>query len=268
MAATAVRAASPRSDLRAVAIPTEHGGWGLTLEPVVLGLLVAPSIAGTCIGLAAIVAFLARTPLRIVLVDLRRRRWLPRSAVALAVFGADATVLAVLGGLAIARTDTATWWPLAAMAPFIAVELAYDARSRSRRLVPELAGAIGVSGVVALVALAGGAATSVATAAWLLLAARALTSIPTVRDQVAGLHGRPRDRRRVLLFDAAALATAGAAVAVTTSALLGATTVLAVVLTQHLLERWPAPRAAILGARQAVLGTVLVVLASIGFGLG
>lgn len=30
----------------------------------------------------------------------------------------------------------------------------------------------------------------------------------------------------------------------------------------------PAPRAAILGARQAVLGTVLVVLASIGFGLG
>ncbi|MCB0972737.1 MAG: YwiC-like family protein, partial [Acidimicrobiales bacterium] len=61
-----------------MAMPTEHGGWGLTLEPVVLGLLVAPSIAGTCIGLAAIVAFLARTPLRIVLVDLRRRRWLPR----------------------------------------------------------------------------------------------------------------------------------------------------------------------------------------------
>lgn len=34
-------AAGERSTLRAVAIPTEHGGWSLTLEPVLLGLLVA-----------------------------------------------------------------------------------------------------------------------------------------------------------------------------------------------------------------------------------
>src|SRR5665213_893101 len=45
-----------RSPLRAVAMPTEHGGWGLTAEPVLLGLIVAPSIAGGAIGAAAIVA--------------------------------------------------------------------------------------------------------------------------------------------------------------------------------------------------------------------
>ena len=36
---------SERSMLRSVAVPTEHGGWGLTAEPVVLGLAVAPSAA-------------------------------------------------------------------------------------------------------------------------------------------------------------------------------------------------------------------------------
>jgi hypothetical protein len=55
--------ASTRSPWRAVVIPSEHGGWGLTLEPVVLGLLVAPSIAGLAIGVAAFLAFLVRTPL-------------------------------------------------------------------------------------------------------------------------------------------------------------------------------------------------------------
>ena len=32
--------------LRTVALPVEHGGWGISLEPVVLGLLVAPSASG------------------------------------------------------------------------------------------------------------------------------------------------------------------------------------------------------------------------------
>ena len=31
--------------LKTLALPTEHGGWGITLEPVVLGLLVAPTVA-------------------------------------------------------------------------------------------------------------------------------------------------------------------------------------------------------------------------------
>ena len=50
---------SPRPMLRSVALPTEHGGWGLTLEPVLLGLLVAPSVAGLAIGGAAFLVFVA-----------------------------------------------------------------------------------------------------------------------------------------------------------------------------------------------------------------
>ena len=59
-------------------IPSEHGGWGLTLEPALLGLLVAPSIAGGALAIAAFLAFLVRTPLKVLLVDRRRHRELDR----------------------------------------------------------------------------------------------------------------------------------------------------------------------------------------------
>ena len=55
---------------KAVALPAEHGGWGFLTEPVVLGLVLAPSAAGLCLALAALAAFLTRHPLRL---------WLMRS---------------------------------------------------------------------------------------------------------------------------------------------------------------------------------------------
>ena len=71
-----------RSPWRAVAVPSEHGGWGLTLEPVLLGLLVGFSWSGVAIGLATFLAFLVRTPLKLALVDRRRQRRLPWTRVA------------------------------------------------------------------------------------------------------------------------------------------------------------------------------------------
>ncbi len=81
-------------------MPAEHGGWSLTLEPVLLGLLVARF-----------------------------------------------------------------WWPLLAAAPLVAIKLWFDMRSRSRRLLPELAGTVGIGSVAAETALALGL--------WVAVAARA-----------------------------------------------------------------------------------------------
>ena len=72
-------AVGERTGWRTVAMPTEHGGWGLTLEPVLLGLIVAWSGAGAALGVAAFAAFLLRTPAKLVAVDIRRDRWLDRS---------------------------------------------------------------------------------------------------------------------------------------------------------------------------------------------
>ncbi|RLE22124.1 MAG: hypothetical protein DRJ50_08160, partial [Actinobacteria bacterium] len=55
-------AGGDRSPWRSVAIPSEHGGWGLTGEPILLGLLLAFSWAGAAVGAAALLAFLVRTP--------------------------------------------------------------------------------------------------------------------------------------------------------------------------------------------------------------
>ncbi len=144
-----------RSTLRSVALPTEHGGWGLTLEPVLLGLLLRWSGAGLCLGVAAFVAFTARTPLKVVLVDARRRRVLPRTRVAQRVLAAEAMLLSLLVAAALVLEASAFWMPLVVIVPLVLVELWFDMRSRGRRLVPELVGAIGMGGVVAVIVLAG-----------------------------------------------------------------------------------------------------------------
>src|ERR1044072_2044638 len=39
----------PGAKLRPLALPTEHGGWGFLLEPLVLAMIVAPSWIGALI---------------------------------------------------------------------------------------------------------------------------------------------------------------------------------------------------------------------------
>ena len=96
MTAAAGAPARTRSTLRSVALPKEHGGWGLTLEPGLLGLLIAPGAAGFCLAAAALVAFMARTPVKIVLVDRHRDRWLERTRVAASVAVGELIVLLAL----------------------------------------------------------------------------------------------------------------------------------------------------------------------------
>src|SRR6187397_2696511 len=82
-----------RPGWRAVAVPTEHGGWGLTAEPILLGLVIAPSVAGLCLGAATMLAFLVRSPLRVVLVDRHRHRTLDRTRLAGRIALAEVAVL-------------------------------------------------------------------------------------------------------------------------------------------------------------------------------
>ena len=180
-----------RSTLRTVAMPTEHGGWSLTLEPILLGLLVAWSWPGLALGAAAMLAFLARTPLKLVLVDAWRRRWLARTTVAARVAAAEVFALVVLVVAAALAADARFWWPLLAAAPLVAIELWFDMRSRSRRLLPELAGTVGIGSVAAAIVLADGAEASLALGLWVVVAARAVAAIPYARTQVFRTRGRP-----------------------------------------------------------------------------
>ena len=247
----------PRGPWRAVAVPSEHGGWGLTGEPILLGLLVAPTLAGALVGFAGLLAFLARTPLKVCLVDRARDRVLPRTRRAAVVVSIEIAAIAALVVAAVSISPHVFLWPALLAAPLVGLELWFDMRSRSRRLAPELSGAVGIAALAPMVAMAGGADPALAVALWLVLAARAVTSIPWVRRQVLALHGRPDSDPTQMVWDVAAVALAAAAVAVSPPAVVGTLAVFAVIVVQRAMAG-STQRAVILGIRQTALGLAVV----------
>lgn len=256
--------AAQRSTMRTVALPAEHGGWGLTAEPVLLGLLVAPSWAGLALGGAAMTAFVARTPIKIGLGDLRRGRRLDRTRVALAIGAAELVLLATLATTAVLVADQPFWMPLLLAVPLLVTELAYDIRSRGRRLVPELAGSIGIASVAAMIVLADGHDLVPAIGVWAVLAARATTSIPHVRDQIRRLHRRPTSATGPLAADVVAVLLAAATAVAVPELLGGAAAIIAVVLAQRIGALRPADSAVVVGIRQSILGVAVVLCTWLG----
>lgn len=252
------------SSWRQVAVPSEHGGWSLTAEPVLLGLLVAWSWPGLALGLAAMLAFVARTPLKVVLVDRWRHRWLDRSRVAAGIAAVELSVIAALGvWAATGATNSRFWVPLAAAVPLVGVELWFDMRSRSRRLLPELAGTIGIGSVVAAIVLVAGEPTTLAVGMWVVISARAAAAIPYARTQVFRAHGRPvalwhSDLAQILALAAVSLAwILGAipAAPVAAIAFIAVYNIAAV--------RGRVRRAVVIGLQQMTFGIAVVVISAI-----
>ena len=256
---------APRAPWKAVAVPSEHGGWGLTLEPAVLGLLVAPSVAGLALAGAALVAFLARTPLKVVLVDRWRHRRLDRTVLAARIAAAELALLAALLAVAaLTASGPAFWVPLVLAAPVLAVELWFDMRSRSRRLAPEIAGTIGIGAVAAAIALAGGEGALLAVGLWLVVAARAVASIPFARCQLARARQPARSVRGSDAAQAAGVALAGLAVVLDGRLAFGLVAVAGLAAAQVLAARRAPPPAKVLGVQQTALGAVVVLITALG----
>ena len=116
----------------------------------------------------------------------------------------------------------------------------------------------------AMILLAGGETSAVAVGAWLILAARSVTAIVSVRDQVQRLHGKAGNRSLVIAADLAAVAIVAMAVLVSHQLTTGAFAVVAAIAVQRLLDLKPPPRAVILGIRQTILGLLVVVATAVG----
>jgi len=261
---TPVGSPERRVSWRAVALPTEHGGWSLTAEPALLGLLVAWSGPGLALGLAAMVAFVARTPLKLVLVDRFRDRWLPRTRLAAQIAAAEVALLAGLVAYAVSAAEP-FWLPFAVAAPLIGLELWFDMRSRGRRLLPELAGSVGVGAVAAAIALADGASASVAWGLWVVVAARSIAAIPYVRTQILRAKSRPGPNWH---SDAAQLIAVIAAAAGWAFDLLpiAIVAVIALVAIVNLAAVRLAPRpAVVIGIQQTIIGVAVIVTAALSF---
>jgi hypothetical protein len=177
----------------------------MLVEPLLIGMVLAPTTAGLGLAVAAIATFLVRHPLKLVLSDRRRGTRTPRTSLAAktaAVYGAVA-----LGGLALAlaRAPGAAWVPLAAAAPLGMVQLWYDARLQGRHLLPELLGSVALGASATALMLAGGWAAGPAVAVWGLLAAKGVTSVLYVRARLRLDRDQPAPRWPGLVSHATAL---------------------------------------------------------------
>jgi hypothetical protein len=165
--------------LKTIALPAEHGGWGLLFEPIALGLLLAPSVAGLYLALSAVGFFLARHPMTLVV--LNRHRVSPRTAPARGF----ATLYLVIGSAAfvaaLAFTQHTFVLPLVIATPFAFVQVVHDWTGRRRILVSELAGTIAISSLAAAIPLSGGWSTRASFVLWAIMIARAVPAIFYVR---------------------------------------------------------------------------------------
>ena len=265
-----VPASPTRVPWRAVALPAEHGGWGLLAEPVLLGLVLAPSGAGVCLALAALAGFLARHPLRLWFLDRRKKARYPRTALAERFFSGYAALALLLLAAAFRLAPFPFWPALAVAAPIGLLALAFDALGRSREALPEAAGAVALGASAAAIGLAGGAPPSLAWGAWAVLALRGLTSVLYVRARIRLDRGLAAGPRAVHAGHVVALAaSAGLAAAGWAPWLAPAVFIVLLARSGWGLSSWRRPvRPQVLGFQELGYGVLTIALLAFGYRAG
>jgi len=213
---------------------------------------------GCRVGVAAFTAFLLRTPARLVAVDVRRGRWLDRSRLALRIAIVETVVLAAAVAVTIALVGWVWLVPVLVAGPLVAIELSFEIRSRGRRLVPELCGAVGIAAVTASIVVAGNRPAGLVIGVWMVLAARAIGAIPFVRVQIFRLRRGQGPVWQSDLAQVAAVGIATLAMMVDRRLLAGLVGVLLLALAQSVWVRQAPIPAKRLGLREMAIGIALV----------
>lgn len=168
---------------KSVALPAEHGSWSLVSEPILLGLLVAPTLAGFALAVAAFATFLINRPFKVYLTDRRRGRTFERTVLArrfALIFGGIALVAAAI---TFALAGWRPFVPFVLATPLMLVFMAYDLRP-GRFWQAELAAPAAFAAVATAIALAGGMAWQPALGLWGFMIARAVPAVIFVRARL------------------------------------------------------------------------------------
>lgn len=164
-------------------LPKEHGSWSLALEPLALGILVAPSAAGGSLAVAAAAGFLMRRPLKLLLSGKPDARFSRALAVTTLL-----SLLAVTGLVAALAMGGIKSLPLLAPAAIAGMGFVwFDSRNESRQEAAELCGVIAFGVLPAAFAEFAG---------WPLVESMALAAVMLVRSVSTVLLVRTFLRRR------------------------------------------------------------------------
>ncbi len=185
---------------RSVALPVEHGGWGFISEPILLGLLLAPSWGGLALSVTALAVFLLRQPLKLYLKDVSGGRRVPRTAAAwkfVLIYSAVIVTTGITTLLLLPTWDALL--PLVLALPFVMIQLAADVRNRSRTLLAELAGAAAMGALVSTIVMMREWSFPSAIALWLALGVKSLSAVLYVRSRLRLERGKPSARSLAVL---------------------------------------------------------------------
>ena len=126
---TTFDAAPQRISIRPLALPSEHGAWGLLLEPIVLAMIVAPSLAGLFVAIGAVALFLMRHPLKLGAIDGLKHRRYPRTAMCELLVVGYGLAASLAFAMAWALAGAKPLMLLATALPVAAVQFTYDVTS-------------------------------------------------------------------------------------------------------------------------------------------
>lgn len=153
--AQAHAAAPARVRLRPLVQPAEHGVYGLFAEAVLLGLILAPSLAGALLALAGAASVVAQQPATLGLADLRRGRRYPRTDLALRIAAFLGTAALVALALAAVVAAQSYWWvPLALALLPAGTQFALDRAHRGKTALGQASGAVALGALAPAIALA------------------------------------------------------------------------------------------------------------------
>jgi hypothetical protein len=250
-------ASSRVADAVRLMLPKEHGSWSLALEPVALGLLVAPSAAGAALAAAAVSGFFLRRPWKL----MSGAKHDPRQPLAVACVGILA--LTALAGLwlAIRLGAPGGWWPLLPAALAGGVFAWCDGRNAAREGMAELAGTVAF-GILpaAFYALTGGSLAGALALAGVMLV-RSVPTILTVRTSLRIRKGRAFSTAPAVVAVGAGVLLCGWLVALRLAPWMALVFAVALAARTVWLLRWqPRLTAKTLGVIELILGVLMVLL--------
>lgn len=256
-----------RPNLRSIALPAEHGGWGFLIESILLGLLVAVSLEGVFVGIAAFGTFLIHQPLKIAVKDRLKGKHTSRT-----VWAERFTLLyALLAGvpftLVLVTANPGFLVPLLLAVPFGLLQLYFDSRGQSRDLAAELAGAVTLGAATSMIALLGGWSLLATLVLWLLLIIRAVTSIYYIRARLRLERDKPFAPVPVIATHAIGLLlTVGLVILAETPPLSLLAVVLLTLRATYGLSRYrPRLKAKQVGIREMIYGVLYVLIIALGY---
>lgn len=177
---------------RTIVLPTEHGSWAFVSEPIILGMLLAPSWGGLAFCIAVFAAFLLRQPLKIYLKDMKHRRQVPRTAVARQfTFIFSGILIVATISLWLTSPDLRMLVPLFFALPMIAIQFIADLQNNSRSLLAELTSSLATGAVASALVLINGWFFLPAFGLWLALGVKAITSVLYVRARLRLERNQP-----------------------------------------------------------------------------